>query len=176
MASFLRPGQASKAAFGISFDADREAGGGGGGAVPAHHPDARLALGEQRRRLPIYAHRTELLYLIETHATVVVVGETGSGKTTQLPQYLAEAGACPALVGGEARRRGGCGLLGLLLLLVARAAASTAGGRGACWVGRMLKGQLPRRSEGVVASALLAQAGRRTGAWWPARSRGAWRP
>lgn len=46
----------------------------------------------QRRRLPIYAHRTELLYLVEAHATTVVVGETGSGKTTQLPQYLHEAG------------------------------------------------------------------------------------
>lgn len=47
---------------------------------------------DQRRRLPIYQHRTEILYLLETHATTVVVGETGSGKTTQIPQYLHEAG------------------------------------------------------------------------------------
>lgn len=44
------------------------------------------------RRLPIYQHRSEILYLLENHATTVIVGETGSGKTTQIPQYLHEAG------------------------------------------------------------------------------------
>lgn len=39
-----------------------------------------------------HMHRLELLYLVEKHGTTVVVGETGSGKTTQLPQYLVEAG------------------------------------------------------------------------------------
>ena len=134
MASFLRPGQAAQAAFGISFDADREAGGGGGGgAVPAHHPDARLALGEQRRRLPIYAHRTELLYLVESHATVVVVGETGSGKTTQLPQYLAEAGARGGRgAGGAEGRRGGCAAAGCASAGLLRCCRAAGGGRGAC--------------------------------------------
>ncbi|XP_010529181.1 PREDICTED: probable pre-mRNA-splicing factor ATP-dependent RNA helicase DEAH9 [Tarenaya hassleriana] len=47
---------------------------------------------KQRQRLPVYKHRTEILYLVETHATTIVVGETGSGKTTQIPQYLREAG------------------------------------------------------------------------------------
>jgi ABC-type lipoprotein export system ATPase subunit len=32
------------------------------------------------------------MYLIQNHATVVIVGETGSGKTTQIPQILHEAG------------------------------------------------------------------------------------
>ncbi|KAL8032499.1 hypothetical protein ABFX02_13G100100 [Erythranthe guttata] len=45
-----------------------------------------------RQRLPAYKYRTEILYLVETHATTIVVGETGSGKTTQIPQYLKEAG------------------------------------------------------------------------------------
>jgi HrpA-like RNA helicase len=49
-------------------------------------------MADQRRRLPIYAHRSEILYLVEHHATTVIVGETGSGKTTQIPQYLIEAG------------------------------------------------------------------------------------
>lgn len=47
---------------------------------------------KQRQRLPVYKYRTAFLYLVETHATTIVVGETGSGKTTQIPQYLKEAG------------------------------------------------------------------------------------
>lgn len=106
MAGFLRPGERAPAAFGLSFDSDR---GEAGGAAPIYNKNERLALAEQRRRLPIYAHRTQLLYLVETHATTVVVGETGSGKTTQLPQYLHEAGGCMGgAVGAMARRRGCC--------------------------------------------------------------------
>ncbi|XP_058763232.1 probable pre-mRNA-splicing factor ATP-dependent RNA helicase DEAH9 isoform X1 [Vicia villosa] len=47
---------------------------------------------KQRQRLPVYKYRTAILYLVETHATTIIVGETGSGKTTQIPQYLIEAG------------------------------------------------------------------------------------
>uniref|UniRef100_A0A7N2LQJ9 RNA helicase n=1 Tax=Quercus lobata TaxID=97700 RepID=A0A7N2LQJ9_QUELO len=47
---------------------------------------------KQRQRLPVYKYRTAILYLVETHATSVIVGETVSGKTTQIPQYLKEAG------------------------------------------------------------------------------------
>ncbi|KAL5096802.1 hypothetical protein RYX36_001129 [Vicia faba] len=47
---------------------------------------------KQRQRLPVYKYRTSILYLVETHATTIIVGETGSGKTTQIPQYLIEAG------------------------------------------------------------------------------------
>lgn len=47
---------------------------------------------KQRQRLPVYKYRTPILYLIETHSTTIIVGETGSGKTTQIPQYLKEAG------------------------------------------------------------------------------------
>ncbi|CAI9087334.1 OLC1v1021384C1 [Oldenlandia corymbosa var. corymbosa] len=45
-----------------------------------------------RQRLPVYKYRTAILYLVETHATTIIVGETGSGKTTQIPQFLKEAG------------------------------------------------------------------------------------
>ena len=43
-------------------------------------------------RLPIAKHRLELLYALEHHQVVVLVGETGSGKTTQVLQYLHHAG------------------------------------------------------------------------------------
>lgn len=45
---------------------------------------------QQRRGLPIYHKRADLLAQIAHHQVVVVSGETGSGKTTQLPQYLLE--------------------------------------------------------------------------------------
>ncbi|KAG0203719.1 hypothetical protein BGX33_008943 [Mortierella sp. NVP41] len=51
-----------------------------------------MALSDQRKQLPVYKHRTELLYLLEKYQVVVLVGQTGSGKTTQIPQYLHEAG------------------------------------------------------------------------------------
>lgn len=47
---------------------------------------------EVRRSLPVHGVRRELMNLIRDHQVVVVVGETGSGKTTQLTQYLHEEG------------------------------------------------------------------------------------
>ncbi|XP_052183025.1 probable pre-mRNA-splicing factor ATP-dependent RNA helicase DEAH9 [Diospyros lotus] len=51
-----------------------------------------VTIEKQRQRLPVFKYRTAILYLVETHATTIIVGETGSGKTTQIPQYLKEAG------------------------------------------------------------------------------------
>ncbi|KAH7103787.1 P-loop containing nucleoside triphosphate hydrolase protein [Auriculariales sp. MPI-PUGE-AT-0066] len=48
-----------------------------------------------RHALPIAKHKDKLLYCIEKHQVVIVVGQTGCGKTTQLPQYLYEAGWAP---------------------------------------------------------------------------------
>ncbi|XVE91093.1 hypothetical protein DITRI_Ditri20bG0127800 [Diplodiscus trichospermus] len=50
------------------------------------------SMAEQRQYLPIYSVRDELLQVIRESQVVVVVGETGSGKTTQLSQYLHEDG------------------------------------------------------------------------------------
>ncbi|XP_012275192.1 pre-mRNA-splicing factor ATP-dependent RNA helicase PRP16 [Orussus abietinus] len=47
---------------------------------------------QQRRSLPVFAVRQELLNVIRENSVVVIVGETGSGKTTQLSQYLHEDG------------------------------------------------------------------------------------
>ncbi|KAL7746407.1 Pre-mRNA-splicing factor ATP-dependent RNA helicase PRP16 [Sorochytrium milnesiophthora] len=47
---------------------------------------------EQREYLPVFSAREELLQIIRENQIVVVVGETGSGKTTQLTQYLHEDG------------------------------------------------------------------------------------
>lgn len=50
------------------------------------------SIAEQRISLPIYHLRDKLLEAIEGSQILVVVGETGSGKSTQMTQYLAEAG------------------------------------------------------------------------------------
>ncbi|KAG7394335.1 Pre-mRNA-splicing factor ATP-dependent RNA helicase PRP16 [Phytophthora boehmeriae] len=49
-------------------------------------------LRQQREFLPIFQCRDELLQVIRENQIVVIVGETGSGKTTQLTQYLHEEG------------------------------------------------------------------------------------
>jgi ATP-dependent RNA helicase DDX35 len=54
--------------------------------IPALHKPAAL--------LPIAKHRDALLYTIETYPVTIVVGQTGSGKSTQIPQYLEQAGWC----------------------------------------------------------------------------------
>lgn len=40
----------------------------------------------QRQKLPIFNNRNHILYLLEKFQTLVLVGETGCGKSTQLPQ------------------------------------------------------------------------------------------
>ncbi|OSX67176.1 hypothetical protein POSPLADRAFT_1063961 [Postia placenta MAD-698-R-SB12] len=51
-----------------------------------------LGIQEQRKSLPIFKLRDALLQAIGEHQVLIVVGDTGSGKTTQMTQYLAEAG------------------------------------------------------------------------------------
>ncbi|KAL3821812.1 hypothetical protein ACHAXA_003314 [Cyclostephanos tholiformis] len=46
----------------------------------------------ERRILPIASQRTQILRAIELYGVLVLVGETGCGKSTQLPQYLYENG------------------------------------------------------------------------------------
>ncbi len=53
---------------------------------------ARLEIQQQRVSLPVYPYRDDLLMAIRDHQVIIIVGETGSGKTTQIPQYLHEIG------------------------------------------------------------------------------------
>ncbi|XP_064165023.1 3'-5' RNA helicase YTHDC2 [Anguilla rostrata] len=41
-----------------------------------------------RRSLPVYERQDEIVRIIQENRVVLVVGETGSGKTTQIPQFL----------------------------------------------------------------------------------------
>lgn len=43
-----------------------------------------------RERLPIFAAKSRIQKLVSQYQTLLLVGETGSGKTTQVPQYILE--------------------------------------------------------------------------------------
>lgn len=51
-----------------------------------------MSMEETRKGLPIYQFRDEIIQAVQDHQVLIIVGETGSGKTTQIPQYLHEAG------------------------------------------------------------------------------------
>jgi ATP-dependent RNA helicase DDX35 len=59
----------------------------------------------ERRILPICAHRTQILHALETHGVLILVGETGCGKSTQLPQYLYENGWADDTIGNGDEKR-----------------------------------------------------------------------
>jgi ATP-dependent helicase HrpA len=53
---------------------------------------ARLPKPEYDEDLPVNTRRAEIAALIAKHQVVIVCGETGSGKTTQLPKICLELG------------------------------------------------------------------------------------
>ncbi|KAH9957470.1 P-loop containing nucleoside triphosphate hydrolase protein [Lactifluus volemus] len=63
-----------------------------------------------RRRLPAFASKDSFLAMLEKSRVVVVVGETGSGKTTQLPQFILDSliqsgrGSCANILITQPRR------------------------------------------------------------------------
>ncbi|XP_074281252.1 putative pre-mRNA-splicing factor ATP-dependent RNA helicase DEAH5 [Silene latifolia] len=62
------------------------------GNAPTFGQKSRLSIQEQRESLPIYKLKKSLVQAVHDNQVLVVIGETGSGKTTQMTQYLAEAG------------------------------------------------------------------------------------
>ncbi|CAN0383743.1 unnamed protein product [Lampetra planeri] len=65
---------------------------GAGGSAQAAAGIANSGLEVQRRGLPIYAVRAELTRRLQELHTAIVIGETGCGKSTQVPRFLLDAG------------------------------------------------------------------------------------
>uniref|UniRef100_A0A452EHF4 ATP-dependent RNA helicase DHX29 n=1 Tax=Capra hircus TaxID=9925 RepID=A0A452EHF4_CAPHI len=45
---------------------------------------------KERQQLPVFKHRSSIVETLKRHRVVVVAGETGSGKSTQVPHFLLE--------------------------------------------------------------------------------------
>ncbi|GBM50801.1 ATP-dependent RNA helicase DHX8, partial [Araneus ventricosus] len=63
-----------------------------GGSKASYGKKTQLSILEQRQSLPIYKLKDDLIKAVTDNQILIVIGETGSGKTTQMTQYLAEAG------------------------------------------------------------------------------------
>uniref|UniRef100_A0A8C8VZW5 Probable ATP-dependent RNA helicase DHX35 n=1 Tax=Peromyscus maniculatus bairdii TaxID=230844 RepID=A0A8C8VZW5_PERMB len=86
---FWKPGTEGP---GVSISEERQSVTENSGTTIIYNPYAALSIEQQRQKLPVFKLRNHILYLVESYQTVVIVGETGCGKSTQIPQYLAEAG------------------------------------------------------------------------------------
>ncbi|XP_048643345.1 ATP-dependent RNA helicase DHX8 [Marmota marmota marmota] len=63
-----------------------------GGNKASYGKKTQMSILEQRESLPIYKLKEQLVQAVHDNQILIVIGETGSGKTTQITQYLAEAG------------------------------------------------------------------------------------
>ncbi|KAI0043045.1 P-loop containing nucleoside triphosphate hydrolase protein [Auriscalpium vulgare] len=52
-----------------------------------HTPQYKRILGD-RKKLPVFSQMAEFYTMFSKHQIIVMVGETGSGKTTQIPQFV----------------------------------------------------------------------------------------
>ncbi|KKA25208.1 ATP-dependent RNA helicase (Hrh1) [Rasamsonia emersonii CBS 393.64] len=63
----------------------------------SHYPSLKekaKALYEIRKKLPIFPHAEEIRQRLRTSNVMLLVGETGSGKSTQIPQFLVDEAWC----------------------------------------------------------------------------------
>uniref|UniRef100_A0A1B0CYN0 RNA helicase n=1 Tax=Phlebotomus papatasi TaxID=29031 RepID=A0A1B0CYN0_PHLPP len=63
-----------------------------GGKKSSFGKKTDMTLIEQRQSLPIFKLREDLIKAVNDNQILIVIGETGSGKTTQITQYLSESG------------------------------------------------------------------------------------
>jgi len=77
---FLRPGERS------TWEEDKSDIDPNCATAFVYNPRISLSFEQQRESLPVFKNRNHILYLLEKFQTLVLVGETGCGKSTQVPQ------------------------------------------------------------------------------------------
>ncbi|KAL0221150.1 hypothetical protein RCL1_001004 [Eukaryota sp. TZLM3-RCL] len=73
-------------------------------STPSHTPSSVLrstSLQQQKYQLPssslpVHDYKSQIISLVSNNQCCLIVGETGSGKTTQIPQFLLESGLFPS--------------------------------------------------------------------------------
>ncbi|KAF2708869.1 pre-mRNA-splicing factor ATP-dependent RNA helicase prp16 [Pleomassaria siparia CBS 279.74] len=88
-----------------------------------------MSIKDQRSSLPIFAFRKQLLEAVSKHQILIVISDTGSGKTTQMTQYLAEAGYANSDENGNIRMIGCTQPRRVAAMSVAKRVAEEVGGR-----------------------------------------------
>lgn len=75
---------------------------------PSPNYNANLNLTTARKKLPIWNMQDEIIELINNNQVVIISGDTGCGKTTQVPQFILEhcrmAEKCCRIITTEPRR------------------------------------------------------------------------
>jgi len=79
---------------------DSAGGNGGGDAGSRRNPYTGLEYSrryyeilDKRKTLPVWSYRDDFMKMVEDHQIMVLVGETGSGKTTQVRRLARRASA-----------------------------------------------------------------------------------
>ena len=66
-----------------------------------HNNETNCSIAASRQSLPIYKHKDEIISTLSNTNYLIITGETGSGKTTQLPQYIIEHYVVPCNSGNS---------------------------------------------------------------------------
>ncbi|CAF0884008.1 unnamed protein product [Adineta steineri] len=63
---------------------------------------------KKRRQLPVWEYKEAFMATLDKNQVTVLVGETGSGKTTQIPQWCVDFALAIPVTGGQKRRGVAC--------------------------------------------------------------------